>query len=54
MEPFNLSLGSLLMRFYLMMGLIFIAGFTQNWWLAVFALPIFLSALLGVGVSKKG
>lgn len=53
MKPFNLSVGSIIIRFYLMMAVIVIAGFSGQWWIAFFSLPIFLSAILGVGQNKE-
>ena len=56
MQPFSLSLTGWIFRFYLMMAVIIAAGFTANWWLALFAVPIFASAMMGVSFSygKKG
>jgi len=53
MEAFNLSLSGLMIRFFLMMAVIIIAGFTQTWWLAILGLPIFLSAMLGISTRKE-
>lgn len=48
MQMFKLNLVSLMIRFYLMMAVVIIAGFVGNWWISLLALPIFLSALAGV------
>ncbi|MBR9919626.1 MAG: hypothetical protein GYB31_02230 [Bacteroidetes bacterium] len=55
MKPFSLSLSAIVSRFFLMMGVIIAAGFSGMWWLSILALPIFLSALMGVkfGGEKK-
>ncbi|MEL6668639.1 MAG: hypothetical protein AAFP08_06690 [Bacteroidota bacterium] len=48
MTCFNISLTTVLLRFYLMMAIVLIAGFSGMWWLAIFALPVFLSIMIGV------
>ena len=53
MKPFSLGLGTLVLRFYAMMGVVILGGFTGQYWIMVFALPIFLSAMMGVGISGK-
>ncbi|MCR9289925.1 MAG: hypothetical protein NXI23_21325 [Bacteroidetes bacterium] len=52
MKPFELSLGTLLLRFYLMMGVVILAGFSGQWWIAIFALPILISAMAGISLEK--
>ena len=53
MKLFQLSFDKLLVRFYLIMLLIIVAGFTGLWWLAILALPIFFTALMGITIGKK-
>ena len=53
MKAFELNLGTMLLRYYLMMLVILAAGFTGQWWLAAFGLPIFLSTILGLGRKKE-
>ena len=53
MKLFELSLGALMIRFYLIMLVIIVAGFTGLWWLAILALPIFFTALMGMTIVKK-
>lgn len=53
MKFLNLSLAGLMLRFYLMMLIVIIAGFTHMWILSVLALPILLSALMGVQFKRK-
>lgn len=53
MKLFELSLGALMIRFYLIMLVIIVAGFTGLWWLATLALPIFFTALMGMTMGKK-
>ena len=47
----NLSLGSLIMRYYLVMGIVIAAGFSGVWWLAILALPLLVSTILGMSIS---
>lgn len=42
-----MSFATVMLRFYLMMAIILIAGYAGAWPLAFLALPIFLSCLLG-------
>ncbi len=48
----KLSVAGVIWRFYLMMAIILIAGFTHQWWLCLLALPVFFSALMGVELRK--
>lgn len=58
MQAFESTFVNVIMRFFLMMAVVIAAGFLGQWWLAVFALPIFLSAILCVNFTpnkeKKG
>jgi len=45
---FNLNFGTVLLRFYLMMGVVIAAGFSGYWLAGILALPIFLSIMLGL------
>lgn len=45
---FSLSIGGVVVRFFLMMAIIIVGVFTGMYWLTLFGLPIFLSGLLGV------
>jgi len=53
MKLFELSLDKLLIRFYLIMLIIIVAGFTGLWWLAILSLPVFFTALMGMTIGKK-
>lgn len=53
MKFLNLSLAGLMLRFYLMMLIVVIAGFTHMWLLSLLALPVLLSALMGVQFKRK-
>lgn len=48
---FNLSIKNAIYRFYLMMAVVILAGFTGIWAVAILALPIFLSIMAGMGIS---
>ena len=48
MKLFHLSLTTLMLRFYLMMAVVIVAGFAGIWPIAFLALPIFMTCLLGV------
>jgi len=51
---FNLTIGQIVTRFYLMMGVAFILGFAQQWILMAFiAGPIAASAILGASFHLK-
>lgn len=52
MKFLNLSLTTLIVRFYLMMAIIILAGFSGFWILSVLALPVFFSALMGIRFNK--
>ena len=52
MKYLNLPLSTLMLRFYLMMAVVIIAGFSGLWFLSILALPIFFSALLGVSFKR--
>jgi len=52
MKLFHLSLTALMFRFYLMMAIIIIAGFSGIWLLSILALPVFFSGLIGLQFSK--
>jgi len=48
MQAFESNFENVVKRFFLMMAVVLIGGFSGQWWLAVLALPIFLSAILSV------
>lgn len=52
LKTFDLSIGTIVLRFYLMMGVIIVAGFSGYWLTAFLALPIFLSIMMGVSFQK--
>ena len=53
MKAFEAKFETVIMRFYLMMAVVIFAGFTGVWWLAVLALPIFLSSMMCVKFFDK-
>ena len=52
MKFFELSIANFVLRFYALMAVVIIAGFTGIWPLALLALPIFLSGMLGLSKTK--
>ncbi len=48
MKLLHLSIGTLILRFYLMMAIIIIAGFSGLWVLSVLAILVFYSCLMGI------
>lgn len=52
MKAFELSIKGWFLRLLFMMGLVLLAGFSGQWWLATLALPIFLSAMMGMAIKK--
>lgn len=53
MRVFEANVKTIIFRFYLMMAVVLTAFFSGQFWLAIIALPLFLSALLGVSVHNK-
>jgi hypothetical protein len=53
MQYFNISLVTVMIRFYLMMGVVIGSLFAGLPWLCILALPIFLSVILGVNFKKE-
>lgn len=53
MRFFALSFDKVLLRFFLMMGCVIVGLFTGQALLAVLALPLFLSAILGVSFMPE-
>ncbi len=51
MRLFNLSVGTLILRFYLMMAIVLIAGFSGYWVLTLLALVVFFSCLMGIRLN---
>ena len=52
MKMFRLSFETLMIRYYLMMAAVIVAGFVGNWWIALVALPIFLTCLTGMTFGR--
>ncbi len=53
MKFFELNFAQMLIRYYLMMMVIIIAGFIGQWWLAGLSFFIFLSAIMGAKLSSS-
>jgi len=47
-KAYSLSFTSVIWRFYLMMAIVIVAGFSGYWLVGLIALPIFLSIMIGV------
>lgn len=43
----NLSIQECVVTYFLMMAVIIIGGFTGQWWLTAFGLPLFLRGITG-------
>ena len=52
MKFFEASIGTIVSRFFLLMAIVIIAGFSGQWWIAIFALPVLLSAMTGVSFKR--
>lgn len=53
MRFYALPIHQLVLRFYLMMGIILLAGFSGYFLLGLLALPVFLSAMLGISFHLR-
>ena len=53
MKPFAIGLDTVMIRFALMMALVIVGVMLQQWWLTFFALPVFLSVLMGVSFKRE-
>lgn len=51
MKLFDINFAQMMVRYYLMMLVIVIAGFTGQWWLAGLAFFLFLSAIMGTNFT---
>lgn len=51
MKIYKLNVGKMMIQLYLMMAVIIVAGFIGQWWMTIFALPLFFSAILGVQLN---
>lgn len=52
LDMFSLSIGGVVIRFFLMMAVIIAGVFTGMHWLTILGLPIFLTALMGVSLTS--
>jgi len=53
MKFFELNFAQMLIRYYLMMMVIIVAGFIGQWWLAGLGFFLFLGAIMGAKFSKR-
>ncbi|MFZ1676045.1 MAG: hypothetical protein WAT91_02165 [Saprospiraceae bacterium] len=51
MKLLDLSISSLILRFYLLMAIVIIVGFSGYWAISLLALPVFFTALMGIKMS---
>jgi hypothetical protein len=51
MKLYHVSFSGLIIRFYLMMAVVLIAGYSGMWMISLLALPIFLSCMLGMKIT---
>ncbi len=49
----KLGIGAIILRFYLMMAIVIVAGFSGIWAIAFLAFPILISILLGVTLKNE-
>ena len=52
MRFFELNFATVILRFYLMMAVVIGGFFIGQYWIAAFALPIFLSVMLGARFQR--
>jgi hypothetical protein len=52
MKYYEASIGTIVIRFFILMAIVILAGFIGQWWIALFALPILLSAMAGVSFKS--
>lgn len=52
-EFFSLRWETALLRYYLLMALPILGGFSGQWWIGLFALPVFLSVVTGMKITRK-
>ncbi len=52
MRFFAIPVYTIVLRYYLMMAVVLIAGFSGLYFLALLALPLFLSAILGISFTS--
>jgi len=52
-ELFALRWETALLRYYLLMAIAIIAGFSGQYWIGIFCLPVFISAITGMKVYRS-
>lgn len=52
-KSYQLRFDTLILRFYLLMAVVILAGFLKMWVLSLLALPIFLTCLMGTCFTTK-
>ena len=48
MKQFGISVSTMMIRFYMMVIIVIIAGFLGQWWLSLVGGAVFMSSLLGL------
>ncbi len=48
MKFFEASMGAIDSRFFLLMAIVIIAGFSGQWWISILALPVLLGEMTGI------
>ena len=49
----NIDFGTLMMRYYLMMGIVIVSFFIGLPWLSILSLPVFFTALMGIRFERR-
>jgi hypothetical protein len=53
MKQFGISVSTMMIRFYMMVIIVIIAGFLNQWWLSLIGGAVFMSSLLGLVWKEK-
>ena len=53
MKFFEASIGTIVVRFFLIMAIVIVAGFLGQWWLSLIALPVLIGAMLGISFKSS-
>lgn len=53
MKQFGISISTMMIRFYMMVIIVIIAGFLNQWWLSLIGGAVFMSSLLGLVWKEK-
>lgn len=53
MKLYATNLAEMILRFYAMMAIILIAGFTKQWWLGIVGFVLFFATLVGAKLKDE-